>query len=69
MTKASKPSAQERGRYEAAVDNFMNLLARLLAREHLRQSAEADREKSDSNNKDNQRGKCRNQKARKQRDE
>lgn len=69
MTKASKPSAQERGRYEAAVDDFMNLLARLLAREHLRRSAEADREKSDANKKDNIRGKSRKQKARKQIDD
>jgi hypothetical protein len=69
MTKASKPNARERDRYEAAVDDFMNLLARLLAREHLRQSAEADRKKSDSDNADNKRGKSRNAKARKQRDE
>lgn len=66
MTKASKPSAQEHGRYEAAVDDFMNLLARLLAREHLRQSTEAERKKSDLDNADNIRGKSRNTKARKQ---
>ena len=41
-------TAEERRRHDAAVDQFTDLLARLIAREHLRRSADEEAEKNKS---------------------
>jgi hypothetical protein len=51
MTQRRNPTAHERAQYEAAVDRFTDLLARLIAREHVRRSANS-REESETNKRE-----------------
>ena len=51
MSTPNKPTELERQQYEAAVERFLDLLARLIAREPLRQSAAAGSEKDDGADK------------------